>query len=248
MSDAWLELGRTVPASVVVAGVELRRGSRVRLRPRPGADAIDVAVVGRTAVVESVEEDMEGALHLAVALENDPGDPRRPGRRMFFAPGEVEPLGEPPPRRILVAGIGNVFMGDDGFGVEVARRLAERSPRPGVDVRDFGIRGMDLVFALQDYDVALFVDATPRGAPPGTLHLIEPELDPGAVSLDTHGMDPVRVLALARELGPIPERVLVVGCEPAGDEVLTGLSAPVRSALDAAVELVESLLEKEASP
>ncbi|HET6551710.1 MAG TPA: hydrogenase maturation protease [Solirubrobacter sp.] len=247
MTDGWLELGRTVPAWVVVDGVELRRGSRVRLHPRPGADVIGLAVAGRAAIVDRVEEDMEGALHLAVVLEDDPGDPRRPGRRLFFAPDEVVPLAGAPLRHVLVAGIGNVFMGDDGFGVEVARRLAERPVRPGVEVRDFGIRGMDLVYALQDYDVAIFVDATPRGAAPGTLHVIEPELS-DEVSLDTHGMDPVRVLGLARELGPVPERLLVVGCEPAGDEELTPLSAPVEAALDAAVELVESLLDKEASP
>jgi hydrogenase maturation protease len=263
MSDAWIELGRTAPASALVDGVEVRRGSRVRLRPREGADVMDLAVAGRTAVVDSVEEDMEGALHLTVIVEDDPGGDvgglRRPGRRMFFSTGEVEPLEGPsamPSRRILVAGIGNVFMGDDGFGVEVARRLAERPLRPGVDVRDFGIRGMDLVYAMQDYDAAVFVDATPRGEPPGTVTLIEPELEPGAVSLDTHGMDPVRVLALARELGPVPERLLVVGCEPETrmtgdeDEVVVEISAPVRAAFDEAVRLVESVLDEleEASP
>jgi hydrogenase maturation protease len=214
-------------------------------------------------VVDALEEDTEGALHLAVIVDDDPGrdvgGPRRPGRRLFFAPGEVEPLTGPaaaPARRVLVAGIGNVFMGDDGFGVEVARRLAERAPRPGVDVRDFGIRGMDLVYALAGYDVAILVDATPRGEAPGTVTLIEPELDPGAVALDTHGMDPVKVLALAARLGPVPERVLVVGCEPAtrmtGDEedVVVEISPPVRAALDDAVALVESVLDEleEASP
>ena len=263
MSDAWLELGRRAPGSALVGGVEVRRGSRVRLRPHAGADPLDLAVDGRTAVVESVEEDMDGALHLAVVVEEDPGRDvggrRRPGRRMFFAPGEVEPLDGPagaPARRVLVAGIGNVFMGDDGFGVEVVRRLAARSPRAGVEVRDFGIRGMDLVYALADFDVAILVDATPRGAPPGTVALIEADVDADAVSLDTHGMDPVSVLALARRLGPVPERVLVVGCEPAArmtgaeDEVVVEISPPVRAAVDEAVALVESVLDEleEASP
>jgi hydrogenase maturation protease len=263
VSDAWIELGRRAPSSTLIDGVEVRRGSRVRLRPRPGADALDLAVAGRTAVVEAVEEDMEGALHLAVVVEEDPGRDvggrRRPGRRMFYALSEVEPLDGAeavPARRVLVAGIGNVFMGDDGFGVEVVRRLAEGRPRAGVDVRDFGIRGMDLVYALQDYDAAILVDATPRGERPGTLALIEPDLDSDAVSLDTHGMDPAKVLALARRLGPLPERVLVVGCEPATrmtgveDEVVVEISPPVRAALDDAVALVESVLDEveEATP
>ena len=235
----------------------LRRGSRVRLNPRPGADVLDRALAGRTAVVDGVEEDMEGGVHVAVMLEDDRGvgGRRRPGARFFFRAEEVEPLAGPT-RRVLVAGIGNVFMGDDGFGVAVAERLADRELPAGVRVEDFGIRGMDLVFALQDYDVAVFVDATPRGAPPGTLQLIEPQLDAAAVSLDTHGMDPVRVLALARELGPVPERLLVVGCEPAvrmtgdEDEVVVALSEPVAAAVDGAVALVESVLDEleEASP
>ena len=157
----------------------------------------------------------------------------------------------PPTTRVLVAGIGNVFMADDGFGVAVAARLSERELPRGVDVVDFGIRGMDLVFALgEGYDVALFVDAVPRGEEPGTLFVIEPELKQPdePVMLDAHGMDPVKVLALASQLGPVPERILVVGCEPqvamTGDEeeLVGDLSEPVRAALDGAVELVESVL------
>jgi len=151
---------------------------------------------------------------------------------------------------VLVAGIGNIFMADDGFGVEVAKRLAERDLPAGVEVTDFGIRGMDLVFALgEGYDAAVFVDAVPRGEPPGTLFVIEPELgeQDEEVMLDAHGMDPVKVLALARQLGPVPERLRVVGCEPAvrmtgeEDELVGELSEPVREAVDRAVELVESV-------
>ena len=96
-------------------------------------------------------------------------------------------------RRVLVAGIGNIFLGDDGFGIEVVKRLAGREPPGDVEVRDFGIRGMDLAYALQDdYEVVVFVDATPRGEKPGTVYLIEPEIEEdGGVVLDTHGMDPV---------------------------------------------------------
>jgi hydrogenase maturation protease len=156
-------------------------------------------------------------------------------------------------RRILVAGIGNIFLGDDGFGVEVVRRLAGRGLPEGVQVVDFGIRGMDLVYALQDdYEVVVFVDATPRGEEPGTVYLIEPEIEEdGEVSLDTHGMDPVKVIKLSRALGATPTRTLVVGCEP--QVVLSGedyddmsmvLSEPVQAAVGEAVKLVESLVEE----
>jgi len=156
-------------------------------------------------------------------------------------------------KRILVAGVGNIFLGDDGFGVEVVRRLAGRELPEGVEVADFGIRGMDLAYALQaDYDAVLFVDATPRGEKPGTVYLIEPEIEEdGEVSLDTHGMDPVRVIQLSRALGARPTRTLVVGCEPqvvvSGeyyDDMLMELSEPVRVAVEEAVRLVESLVEE----
>ena len=112
-------------------------------------------------------------------------------------------------RRVLIAGIGNIFLGDDGFGVEVVTRLAGSGLPEGVEVKDFGIRGMDLAYALQDdYDLVVFVDATPRGEEPGTVYLIEPEIEEdGEVSLDTHGMDPVKVIKLARALGATAREV-----------------------------------------
>lgn len=158
-----------------------------------------------------------------------------------------------PGRSILVAGVGNVFLGDDGFGVEVVRRLAGRELPEGVEVGDFGIRGMDLAYALQDgYEAVVFVDAVPRGGKPGTLYLIEPEIEEdGEVVLDTHGMDPVRVMRLARAMGAPPARVLVVGCEPAVvvsgeecDEMVMGLSGPVQAALEEAVEMTEALVRE----
>ena len=156
-------------------------------------------------------------------------------------------------KRVLVAGVGNIFLGDDGFGVEVVRRLAERALPEGVEVKDFGIRGMDLAYALQDdYEAVVFVDAVPRGEEPGTVYLIEAEIEEdGEVSLDTHGMDPVKVIKLSRALGAEPTRTLVVGCEPG--VVLSGedydamsmeLSEPVRAAVEEAVKLVESLVEE----
>jgi hydrogenase maturation protease len=156
-------------------------------------------------------------------------------------------------KRILVAGIGNIFLGDDGFGVEVVRRLAGRELPEEVEVVDFGIRGLDLAYALQEeYELVVFVDATPRGQEPGTVYLIEPEIEEdGEVSLDTHGMDPVKVIKLSRALGARPTRTLVVGCEPqvvvSGedyDDMLMELSEPVRAAVGEAVRLVESLVEE----
>ncbi|MGH3147946.1 MAG: hydrogenase maturation protease [Rubrobacter sp.] len=155
--------------------------------------------------------------------------------------------------RILVAGIGNIFLADDGFGCEVVRRLAERRLPEGVEVRDFGIKGLDLAYALQeDYEAVIFVDATPRGEEPGTVYLIEPEIeDEGEVALDTHGMDPVKVLRFARAMGAEPTRTLVVGCEPkvvlSGenyDDMLLELSKPVRAAVDEAANLVVSVVEE----
>ena len=156
-------------------------------------------------------------------------------------------------KRVLVAGVGNIFLGDDGFGVEVVRRLTEREMPEGVEVKDFGIRGMDLAYALQeDYEVVVFVDAVPRGEEPGTVYLIEPEIEEdGEISLDTHGMDPVKVIKLSRALGAEPTRTLVVGCEPGVvlsgedyDDMSMELSEPVQAAVGEAVKLVESLVEE----
>lgn len=225
----------------------MKPGTRVRLRPRPGADVFDIALAGRTAVVEEVVENMEGEVQLAVSVDDDPGrDLGRYGHRFFFGPDEVEPI-----TRVLVAGIGNVFLGDDGFGVTVAEALARSEWPDGVHVEDFGIRGMDLAYALAAYDLAILVDAVPRGGAPGTLYVIEPSLDEADVGIDAHGMDPVAVLALARTLGGRLPRVLVVGCEPATrmtgeeDEVVAELSEPVRAAVAEAVRMVESLVMEE---
>ena len=146
--------------------------------------------------------------------------------------------------RVLVAGIGNIFLGDDGFGVEVARRLTGSDLPPGVSVRDFGIRGLHLSYEILDggYDLTILVDAAQRGGKPGMVYLIEPE--PGASSLppDAHAMTPDAVLATLRALGGDPGRVLVVGCEPASMEEGIGLSEPVGAAVDEAVKLVHELI------
>lgn len=164
-------------------------------------------------------------------------------------------------KRILIACIGNIFLGDDGFGVEVAQRLLRRQYPHGVQVVDFGIRGMELAYTLLDeYDILILVDAVPRGGAPGTVYLIEPDLSgmspekgvvAGRIALDSHSMDPVKVLAFARALGANPVRTLLVGCEPSPpgegggySEMQMGLSEPVRLAIDEAIRLIDSLVEK----
>jgi hydrogenase maturation protease len=157
------------------------------------------------------------------------------------------------PPRVLVAGLGNVFLGDDGFGVEVVKRLAARSLPDHVSVADFGIRGLHLAYELLEsrYDTTILVDATSRGEAPGTLFVMEPELGrddaPPAhpVSPDGHGMSPDRVFAWLRSLGGEPRRVLVVGCEPLHLEEEMGLSPPVERAVGEAVSLVLDLVARE---
>jgi hydrogenase maturation protease len=151
-----------------------------------------------------------------------------------------------------VAGVGNIFLADDAFGPEVIRALDRRPLPPGVRVKDFGIRGLDLAYELLDgYRTAVLVDAAPRGQRPGTLSLIEPDLPDATAAAappEAHGMDPARVLALAAHLGdgPLP-RVLLLACEPqvrpTGDEdVIAGLSEPVREAVDRAVTALHTMV------
>jgi hydrogenase maturation protease len=153
--------------------------------------------------------------------------------------------------RILVAGVGNIFLGDDAFGVEVAQRLAQRPLPDGVRVVDFGIRGLDLTYALLDgYEVVLIVDALPRGGRPGTLYVLEParSADTAVPAVEGHNLDPAQALFLAAALGGPVGRFLVVGCEPTpldeADEMRMELSEPVRAAVDEAVPLVEALVGK----
>ena len=145
--------------------------------------------------------------------------------------------------RVLVAGVGNIFLGDDGFGVEVARRLADQQLPEGVEVADFGIRGVHLAYQLlEGYDLAILVDASARGGEPGSLYVIEPTPGDGDVLLDGHGMQPAAVLGLLEALGGPVGRVLVVGCEPAEVGERIGLSEPVGRAVGEAVRLVRELV------
>jgi hydrogenase maturation protease len=151
--------------------------------------------------------------------------------------------------KILVACVGNIFLGDDGFGVEVARSLSTREVPKDVTVKDFGIRGFDLAYALLDpWDTVILVDALPRREAAGTLYVLEPDLSaPAEPAINPHGMDPVLVLNMAASMGTISAKVLVVGCEPQdfGDELegRMGLSPPVQAAVEEAANMVMRLVE-----
>jgi hydrogenase maturation protease len=278
----WQLLEEKTPLDhLEISGVAVRPGSRVRLRPRKGGDVMDIALAGQVATIECIEQDYEGKQHVCVVLDQDPGRDmgllRQPGHRFFFDAEEVEPLSDdeaqalPSAQKptILVAGIGNIFLGDDAFGVEVARRLSAIELPAEVRVTDFGIRGFDLAYALQDgYETTILVDACPLGQAPGTLSVIEPDLksldDPEAApaTVDAHTMNPMNVLRMARAMNIEVKNILLIGCEPEtlGGEVggieggvgeeggceegKMGLSAPVEAAVDAAVKLVQSVIDK----
>lgn len=260
----WHLLEEKTPVDhLEISGIEVRTGSRVRLRPRKGGDVMDIALAGQIATIECIEQDYEGKSHVCVVVDQDPGRDmgmlRQPGHRFFFEAEEIEPLSpdeilpsiatQKP--AILVAGIGNIFLGDDAFGVEVVRRLAGVQLPESVRVADFGIRGFDLAYALQDgYETTILLDACPHGEAPGTLYVIEPDLkaldDPQAV-VEAHAMNPINVLRMARAMNIEIKNVLLVGCEPetlGGEEGQMGLSAAVEAAVDHAVKLVESIINK----
>jgi len=263
----WQLLEDKTPVdTLVISGVLVTTGNRVRLFPRKGGDVLDIALRGQIATIESIEQDYEGKSHICVVLDDDPGRDlgllRQPGHRFFFDPSEVEPL--PPdeqPRKqvvekpaILIAGIGNIFMGDDGFGVEVAQQLGRQNLPASVRVADFGIRGFDLAYALQDgYETTILIDAFPHGQPPGTVYVVAPDLNnldtafAASSFVDPHAMNPINVLRMATAMhGPL-KRVLLVGCEPAalgGEEGQIGLSTPVLGAVPEAIKVVERLVQK----
>jgi hydrogenase maturation protease len=259
---------KTSREQVEVGGTTVRPGDRVRLHPKEGGDILDIALRGQLAIVESVEEDYEGAQHICVVLDADPGRDlgmmRQPGHRFFFTPAELEPIEaaptNTPPREqsksqtpsVLVACIGNIFLGDDGFGVEVARRLLARPQRDGVRVIDFGIRGFDLAYALQDgHETTILVDAYPHGQKPGTVSLVEPDLseieDSPAGFIQPHAMNPVNVLRMAKAMNGSLRRVLLLGCEPenlGGEEGHLGLSPVVEAAIEHAVNEIELIVNR----
>ena len=254
---------------VEIDGIAVKVGDRVRLRPKEGGDILDIALRGQIAIIESIEEDYEGAQHICVVIEDDPGRDlgmmRQPGHRFFFTPAEIEPL--PPDQQtpsnatenpgavrptILVAGIGNIFLGDDAFGVEVIRRLMQRNLPAEARVVDFGIRGLDLAYALQDgYETTILIDAFPHGQSPGTVSIVEPDQTeitsaPSAL-VEAHSMHPMNVLRMAAAMNGSLHRVLLVGCEPqslGGDEGFMGLSKPVEHAVEEAANATEALVKR----
>jgi hydrogenase maturation protease len=155
--------------------------------------------------------------------------------------------------RTLVAGVGNGFLGDDAFGVEVVRLMAGRPPQPGVLIKDFGIRGVHLVYELLDgYDLFVLIDAAPRGEAPGTVTVLEVEL-PGPEELpqpviDAHSLTPDAIFGLLASLGGHPGRNIVVACEPADVDPGMGLTEAVQAALPHAVRAVEDILAEVAGP
>jgi hydrogenase maturation protease len=254
---------KTLIDCVRIGDAEVRVGDRVRLLPRHGGDVLDIALSGQIATIESLEQDYEGKTHVCVVLDNDPGRDlgllRQPGHRFFFDSAEIEPLPADAAHTstpvqhptILVACIGNIFLGDDGFGVEVAKRLSFRELPAAVKVVDFGIRGFDLAYALHDgYATTILVDAYPHGQVAGAVSLVEPDLTkldeaPSSV-VETHGMNPLNVLRMTAAMNAKLNRILLVGCEPdsfGGEEGRMGLSAPVAAAVDKAVQLILSVLE-----
>jgi hydrogenase maturation protease len=150
------------------------------------------------------------------------------------------------PLAALVAGIGNAWMRDDGFGCEVARRLQAQALPDGVAVMDAGTGGLDLAYeVMRGYDALVILDVSSQGGAPGTLYVIEP--DEGSVAgaiedgevINPHGMDPHTVLRFVKSAGAWPARVIVIGCEPADlEDAGWGLSAPVADAVERAAALV----------
>jgi hydrogenase maturation protease len=152
--------------------------------------------------------------------------------------------------RIFVVGVGNIFLGDDGFGVEVVARMRRRPIPEGVRVEDFGIRGVHLAYELLEggYDLVILVDALDLHAEPGTVTVFEPELDSdGDVLPDAHDLDPATVMGLLEGLGGSVGRMLVVGCQPATLQDEMGLSGPVEAAVDEAIQTVEELVQQHMS-
>ena len=248
-------------SSIDIAGVEVRMGTRVRLHPSHRADAQDLFLHGLAATVAGIFTDVDGEVHVAVDCRRRPGHrgaelagslPVLPSGRGI--PGRGRPTagkaitgkpvaGKRRPRMsasVLVAGIGNIFLGDDGFGVEVANRLAAEAMPAGAKVADFGIRGVHLAYELlEGYEGVVLVDAVPMGEEPGTVAIIKATAPRASresdspLLLDAHSMSPDVVLATLCRLGGSIDNVYVVGCQPASLEAGIGSAHRWRTPLTA---------------
>jgi len=255
----WSDPG---PGEVLVGGTVVARGTKVELRPRRRADAHDLFLAGRTATVAEVVYDVDGDVHIAVTIDDDPGAELWEWQRryLYFAPDEVEPVGErvaataastevlAPATRVLVAGVGNIFRSDDGFGSAVISELLQQQAPDGARIVDYGIGGVHLAFDLADgVETLILVDTVPdAGGGPGSVAVIE--VEPGSFGrdgFDAHDLDPG---AMFRSLGSITDRLprtLVVGCQPATLDDGIGLSEPVAAAVPIAAVKVLQLLRQQ---
>lgn len=166
----------------------------------------------------------------------------------------IKPKQEPAPskkKRVMIAGVGNMFMKDDGFGGAVIKKMGNKTFPEGVEIKDFGTGGLKLAYDLmKGYDGLILLDASQRGETPGTLYVIEPEensiesnLEDGG-PIDPHGSDPATILRFVKGIGAWPGKVLIVACEPGTvDDFEIGLSEPVHEAVDKAVDLIDELLK-----
>jgi hydrogenase maturation protease len=235
---------------MLIGGTEVRTGTRVRLKPTRRADAHDLFYADRLATVKGVFNDVDGAQHVAVALDDDPASDvlEWQGRFLYFHPDEIEVVADSKTLRVLVAGIGNIFLGDDGFGVEVANHIDMDQLAPevriGTTIEDYGIRGVHLAYELLNgSDALVLIDAMPLGERPGTVVTFEPDVDAiDASAVDAHSMSPATVLGLLAGLGGQVPRVVIVGCEPLSVDEGIGLSDPVSCAVAPAVDAVCELL------
>ena len=259
-----------------VGGQRFVRGGKVIIRPAEDADLHARMLDGRTATIERIFTDYDGKTHLGVTIDDDPGQDlmRETGRYLYFFAQEVEVeptssalrdrpraisrgamMYKEPLRSVLIAGVGNAWLRDDGFGGEVARRLSERKLPDGCSVMDAGTGGLDLAYeVMRGYDGLVLLDVSKQGGEPGTLYVMEPDEEsvPGAIDdgdvINPHGMDPQTMLRFVKSVGAWPGKVVVIACEPADvEEMGWGLTDRVKAAVDRAVDLVfETVAEMQA--
>lgn len=147
--------------------------------------------------------------------------------------------------RILIAGVGNIFFGDDAYGCEVIGRVQREKWPPDVRVEDYGIRSTHLAFELMSgYEGAILIDAVPRGGAPGTLYVIEPDMRSAAATPDAHTMDLSSLFAFMHTLEGYKPRIIIVGCEPGSAAEGMPLSPPVAGAVEQTLPLLRDVLEK----